>query len=172
MIYEDFFRGYVSTKNKRCTMQFKNKPSEELLSLDEAEQLPEYAAVLDKDTVLVDVDNAETSEILLNIIEAKEIRCRVYETTRGKHFFFKNDGSVVKCGSHINLACGIEADIKVGSTNSYAIRKYKSVTREIIYDKLEGEEYDTIPKWLLPIRHNQQFRGMESGDGRNQSLFN
>ena len=172
MIYEDFFRGYVSTKNKRCTMQFKNKPSEELLSLDEAEQLPEYAAVLDKDTVLVDVDNAETSEILLNIIEAKEIRCRVYETTRGKHFFFKNDGSVVKCGSHINLACGIEADIKVGSTNSYAIRKYNNKTRDIIYDKLENEEYDTIPKWLLPIRHNQQFRGMESGDGRNQSLFN
>ena len=106
------FKNYVPTKDKKCTMSFKDKSADELLTLDQVKKYPEYAGVLDDDTVLIDVDDEDASEILLSIVENQDLKCRVYKTTRGKHFLFKNTG-IKKCGTHVKLACGITADIKV-----------------------------------------------------------
>ena len=38
--------------------------------------------------------------------------------------------------------------------------------------QFEDEEYEDVPKWLLPINKSVNFLDMESGDGRNQALFN
>jgi putative DNA primase/helicase len=169
MAYE-FFRGYVPTKDKKCMMGFKGVPDEELLTLEEAEELDEYAGILSETTILVDVDDEEQSEILLNIVEAEELLCRVYKTTRGMHFLFKNVEQTLN-KIHANLACGLTADIKLGCKNSYSVLKFKGKTREIIYDILDDEEYEVCPKWLYPIKHRQGLLGMENSDGRNQALF-
>ena len=83
------FKNYVPTKDKKCTMSFKDKSADELLTLDQVKKYPEYAGVLDDNTVLIDVDDEDASEILLSIVENQDLKCRVYKTTRGKHFLFK-----------------------------------------------------------------------------------
>jgi len=162
------FRGYVPTKDKECTEKFKNRT--DLKTYDQVKHLPEFAGILSEDTVLIDIDDFEQSEILFKIVQDRELKCKVYKTSRGKHFYFKNDG-LKTCKTHTKLAICITADIKLGCRNSYAILKFNNVEREVIYDTPE-DEIQTIPKWLFPIRTSQEFMDMEAGDGRNQALFN
>ena len=173
----NFFKAYVPTKEKKCLLPFKGKSVDELKTLAEVQDLDEYAGILSDDAILIDVDDEEQSDILLQIVDDLDVRCRVYRTTRGKHFLFLNVGSdgqyicptnKIKC----TLACGISADIKIGAKNSYSVLKYAGKEREIIYDILPDEEYQEVPKWLLPVKTAYHFREMEAGDGRNQALFN
>lgn len=166
------FKGYVPTKSKKCTMPFKGKSSEELLNLRDARKCDEYAGILNDNTVLVDVDDYELSEILMKIVEDKQCACRVYETTRGKHFMFKNDGRIERNHTGCHLSNGLVADIKLGARTSYSVLKYKGKEREVIYDIYDDEDYEVVPKWLLPIKSKIDFIDMAEGDGRNQALFN
>lgn len=176
-----FFKAYVPTKNKKCMMSFKGKSADELLTLSEAKKYDEYAGILDDDSILIDIDDYDhegnlkhgvaLSPILFKMVEELDIRCRVYKATRGYHFLFKNS-KINKGGTDLTLACGLVADIKVGCKNSYEVLKYKGVEREIIYDILDGEEYQEIPFWLYPVKCNVDFVNMGDGDGRNQALFN
>ena len=165
------FRGYVKTKNKQCTMPFKGKSADELLNLRDARKLSEYAGILNDNTVLIDVDDLKLSEILMQIVEEKQLACKVYETTRGKHFLFLNDGRIEHNKTGCTLACGLKSDIKLGSRTSYSILKFKDKERTVIYDIFDDEEYEPVPKWLLPIKGKIDFLDMEEGDGRNQKLF-
>ena len=166
------FKGYVPTKQKKCTMPFMNKTAAELLTLDQVQSMKEYAGILDDDTVLIDVDDKAQSDILMQIVEDKNLLCRVYETTRGKHFLFKR-GEIERCGTHKKTAIGLTVDVKAGNKNSYEVLKFKNKERPIIYDILDGEEYQEIPKWLTIVNNRDiTFLDMETGDGRNQALFN
>lgn len=173
----ELFKGYVPTKNKKCLMPFKNVDASKLKTLEEAEEYEEYAGILNHSTILIDIDDYEQSEILMNIVEKRQLACRVYETSRGKHFLFKNldsagDNIQKTCKTKTTLAIGLKSDIKVGCKNSYSILKFKGENRKIIYDIFDDENYEVVPKWLLPIKYNVNFLTMEAGDGRNQALFN
>ena len=167
------FKNYVPTKDKKCTMSFKDKSADELLTLDQVKKYPEYAGVLDDNTVLIDVDDEDASEILLSIVENQDLKCRVYKTTRGKHFLFKRGEMLDKCYTHQKTAIGIPVDVKSGNKNCYEVLKFNGREREILYDILPGEDYDVLPKWLtiVPVKE-LSFLDMKSGDGRNQALFN
>lgn len=167
-----FFKGYVPTKKKKCLMSYKDKRPDQLLTIEEAGKLDEYAGILDTNTILIDVDEMEQAKKLFNLIESKECRCRVYQSTRGLHFLFLNTKGVVdKCYTHTNLACGINADIKVGLKNSYEVLKIDGKERVVLYDKLDDEEYQEVPFYLLPVKDKTDFTNMDDGDGRNNSLF-
>ena len=166
-----FFKGYVETKDKKCIEKFKNRTN--FKTYEQVKLLPEFAGILSEETILVDIDDFEQSEILMNIVEDLQLNCRVYATTRGKHFLFKNAG-IDKCFTHCKLAIGLTADIKVGVKNSYEILKFDGKEREIIYDIYEedGDEYQEIPKFMKPVKGKAEFLDMDAGDGRNQALFN
>lgn len=164
-----FFKGYVETRDKKCIEKFKGRT--EFKTFEQIQSLSEFAGILATDTILIDVDDAATSDILFNIVKERQLKCRVYETTRGKHFLFTNT-EVQTNRTHASLAMGIFADIKIGKRNSYSILKFNGKLRRIIYDTTENEEAEPLPKWLLPIRTNIEFVNMEAGDGRNQGLFN
>ena len=83
------FRGYVPTKNKSCLVPYKNKRPDELYTYEQVKNMDEFAGILADDVILIDIDDYEQSEILMNIVEDLQLNCRVCETTRGKHFFFK-----------------------------------------------------------------------------------
>lgn len=166
---DQFYKGYIRTKDKSSIDKFKGVDS--LRSFEEVKDLSEYAGVLAENVILIDVDDREQSEILMDIVDDLNVRCRVYKTTRGMHFLFMND-HVEKCKSHTKLACGLECDIKLGNRNSYEVLKYNGKERTIIYDILEDEEYESLPMWLTPLPSRIDFLNMESGDGRNQTLFN
>ena len=166
-----FFKGYVLTQNKKCIEKFKGRTS--FKSYAEVKELPEFAGILSEKTILVDVDDFEQSEMLFNIVKEKQLCCRVYKTTRGKHFLFNNPDLVNSNRTHATLAVGITADIKIGKRNSYSVLKFDGKERPILYDTTgKKEEAQDLPKWLLPVKTTADFIGMETGDGRNQALFN
>lgn len=166
-----FYRGYVETSDKGSIEKFKNIPDEDLRSEDEIDHLQGYGGVLTENTIVIDIDDHEQSEIVMDIIEDNQIACRVYETTRGMHFVFKNDGRQDGNRTEATSALGVVVDIKCGHRNSYQVLKRNNEEREIIYDIFDDEEPASVPKWLLPVRTNIDFFNLEEGDGRNQALF-
>lgn len=151
----------------------KFKDRTDFKTLEQVQSLDEYAGILANDAVLIDVDDGDQAELLMDIVEHLQLNCRVYQTTRGKHFLFKNtSGQIQKCFTHTNLACGLTADIKVGLKNSYEVLKFEGKERFIEWDIEDGMEYQELPKWLVPVRGSTEFLTMDAGDGRNQSLFN
>ncbi|MEG1336018.1 MAG: phage/plasmid primase, P4 family, partial [Clostridiales bacterium] len=162
------FRGYVVTEDKKCLEKFKGR--NDLKTYEQVKSLPEFAGILNDDVVLIDIDDFETSEILLKIVKHFNLKCRVYQTTRGKHFLFRNN-MVKNCGTKKTLAIGLESDIKVGCKNSYSILKFNGVERPMIIDTPDDEVED-LPKWLYPVNKNDlNFLGMKKGDGRNDALY-
>ena len=159
------YKGYVPTKGKVPTIKFKN--GAELLTLEQVKNEREYAGILADDTIVIDIDNAEQAEILMNIVEDLQLDCVVRQTTRGKHFLFKNSG-VDKCATGAKLACGLTADIKVGKHNSIQILKSDGEERFIEWD---CDEPQALPKWLFPIKSDVDLLGMEEGEGRNSTLY-
>lgn len=164
-----FFRGFVETKNKKCIEKFKGRT--DFKTFEQVQSLPEYAGILAAETILIDVDDFEASEILFKVVKEYALTCRVYRTSRGKHFLFKNSG-VPTNKTGCKLAIGLTADIKIGTRNSYEVLKYDNQNREILYDTAENEEAQQLPRWLLPVKSKMEFLNMETGDGRNQGLFN
>ena len=163
---QSLFKGFVLTKNKKCIERFKDRT--DLKTYDEVQPFPEFAGILADDTALVDIDNLEQSEIAMDIIEDKQIDCLVNQTTRGKHIFGLNDGSFTKCQTGVRLACGLRADVKIGSHNSYAILKYNGEER---FTEWDSDEYKPLPKWLTPVNAQFDFLDMEEGDGRDSALY-
>ena len=163
---QELFKGYLLTKGKQPIIKFKDA-----LPLSEVKNKAEYAGLLADNVILIDVDDFEQSEKLMSIVEDLQLNCRVYATTRGKHFLFYG-GKIDKCGTHLKLAVGIEADIKVGNHNSISVLKYDGKERKILYDIEENESYEEAPAWLIPVKNKTDFNSLGSGDGRNQELFN
>ncbi|WP_282926507.1 phage/plasmid primase, P4 family [Helcococcus kunzii] len=162
---DQLFKGYVITDNKKSTEKIRNRT--DFKTLDQVKNLPEYAGMLEDDVILIDIDDFEESEILLKIVEGENLKCRVYETTRGKHFLFKNELQKTNKIGALN-AIGISIDIKLGTKNSYEVIKFDNKERDILYDT---KEYQIVPNYLLPIKGAKSFLNLEEGDGRNQALF-
>lgn len=166
----ELFRGYVLTRNKECIEKFKGVKN--LKTLEQVQDFDEYAGILGDETILIDVDDGDTSDLLFRMVQDLGLKCRVYATTRGKHFLFRNPEKwVEKSWTKQTLAVGITTDAKVGRNNSYSILKFKGVNRPILMDCPE-DDIQIVPKWLTPVKTNTDFLGMEAGEGRNQSLFN
>ena len=165
-----FFTGYIITENKVSIEKFKNRT--DFKTLEQVQSLPEYAGVLASDAILIDVDDMEQSKILLDICEAENVRCKVLQSRSGMHFLFKNS-KIEKCYTKTTLACGLRnIDIKSGCRNSIEVLKIENKERKVLYDILEDEEYQEIPKWLFPLKCSTEFLDMDAGSGRNQALFN
>lgn len=164
----ELFRGYVPTDGKASMMKFKDDTP--LPTWEEVQKYPSYAGVILDGIVLVDFDIEEEGEKMLKIVRDLDIKCRAYKTTKGFHFYFQNDGSIVKNATRENVACGLRPDFKVGGRNSYAVLRLDGVDREIIYD-VECN-YDIIPSFLFPVKkHDVDFVNLGEGDGRNSELF-
>ena len=99
------YKGYIKTKGKKAIEAFKDRTK--YRTYDEVKNLEGFGGVLADDTILIDIDDAEQSEILMNIVEEYQLDCRVYCTSRGRHFLFKNH-SITRNRTHVPLIhpCG------------------------------------------------------------------
>ncbi|ETK27378.1 phage/plasmid primase, P4 family [Paenibacillus larvae subsp. larvae DSM 25719] len=162
----ELYKGFIQTKNKKPLKEYKDGSN--FISYEWARKLPEYAGILAEDIILVDVDDMDTSDTLLQIVDDLAIPCFVVDTTRGKHFLFRNS-EVSTNKTKTKTAVGIQVDMKLGSRNSYQILKHNGVARKWIR---KCELPDELPRWLLPVKTNVDFNALGEGDGRNQALFN
>ena len=166
------YRGFVPTKNKQSTMKYKGVPDEELLTYEDVKDLNEFAGVLAEDVVLIDIDDVEQSEKMFKIVEDLELICKVYQSRKGMHFLFKNNGLFDKCFTKKSLACGLVVDVKIGTSNGIEVLKIDGKERKVLYDKFDNEEYQVAPRWLIKVNYAPDFNNLGAGDGRNQELFN
>lgn len=165
-LYKKIYKGYVKTDGKKVVEKFGN--GAKLRTFDEAKDLESYAGVLNDDVIMIDIDDLDQSEKLMDIVEDLQLNCLVRQTTRGRHFLFKNS-DVERCGTHKTLALGLTADIKSGKKAVAEPLKIDGKERFIEWD---SEKLDQLPKWLYPVRSKVDFLDMDEGDGRNQALFN
>ena len=163
------YKGYVECKGKVSIEKLKNRTKWK--TYDEVKNLNGFGGVLADDTVLIDIDDPDQAETLMKIVEELQLNCKVICTSRGKHFLFKNH-SLPKCRTHVPLAVGLTADIKVGSKLSYEVLKIDGEERFCEWDIEAGGTYQEVPKWLFPVKATTDFVDMNAGDGRNQALFN
>lgn len=163
----NLYKGFVPSSNKVPTMSFKGKSSNELLTLEQVQRLPEYCGVLADDVVMVDIDTEEETEILLKIVRSLGLKCKVNKSRKGGHFLFKTESPMVN-RTRVKLAIGITADIKGGGKNSLECLKIDGKEREVLYDT---GDYQFLPKYLTPIKSNINLLNMCEGEGRNNALF-
>ena len=161
------YRGFIPTNNKKSLMSFKDRQDSELLSLEEVSKFNEYAGVLSENAVLIDVDDKEQSDVLFNIVTSRNLKCKVYATSRGKHFLFLTDKPMIN-KTHCKIAIGLTVDIKGGGKASYEVLKFNGVERNVLYD---AGSYEAVPKFLTPVKTNVDLLDMSAGDGRNNALF-
>ena len=161
------YKGYILTRNKQSLQKLQGVKT--FKTYEEVMDAPEFAGVLQDDVILIDIDDMDKSEIMMNIVEDMQLNCRVYQTKRGRHFVFKNS-NVKTCGTKKKLACGLEADIKIGGKNTYEVIKFDGEERFIEWDSDNGQ-YDELPKWMNVVKSNVKFDELEEGDGRNSALY-
>lgn len=169
---QELFEGYLPVNGKDPLIKWK-RPLE-LMSLDEVQKYDEYGGRLAPDIVCIDVDDMEQSEKLARIVEDKQLLCQIRRTDRGRHFYFKNDGTFLKNGAKIKSCLGITIDIRQGIGNSYCKLKSHGKIRPIEYDIYPNEELQEVPKWLRPLKVKNceiDLFNLKEGDGRNSDLF-
>lgn len=163
------YKGYVETKGKQTIEKLKGRTKWK--TYDEVKGCNGFGGVLADDIILIDIDDADQSEIMMNIVEDLQLDCKVYQTSRGRHFLFKNT-EIQRNRTHVQLAVGLTADIKLGSRLSYEVIKVDGEERFCEWDIEPGGKYQQIPKWMFPVKGVADFVDMDAGDGRNQALFN
>lgn len=161
----ELYKGYTKNDGKRPIDKIKGVSS--FRTLEEVQSFDSYGGVLADNVILVDVDDPEQSERLMDIIEDRQINCRVLQTSRGRHFLFLNSG-VDRGGTGLRLACGLTADIKVGSKLAVECLKCNGEERFVEWD---SDTYDPLPAWLRPVNTSMTLYNLGEGDGRNETLF-
>lgn len=165
----NIYKGYIRTKNKEAIESIKGR--KKFNALEDVKDAPEYAGMLAPGIVLIDLDDGEESDVLMDILKDKGVHTRIYKTTRGKHFIFKN-GGLKKNGNHLKSAINLTMDVKLGDKNSYEVIKVGGKDREILFDSTnDSGEYDVLPRWLIPVKTSMDFNNLKDGDGRNDAFF-
>ena len=163
---------YIILDGKTPTHSFKDGQGTK--TWEEVKDFDNVAVVVPKGYVVLDFDTTSDAEIMLNIVEALDLKCRVMKTTRGIHCWFKSPEEAPKNFIKNRLAVGIYCDRKAGGRNAYVKIKQDGKAREWIR-KVKAEDMEVVPKWLSSISAPSgkfDFKDMGEGSGRNQELFN
>lgn len=163
---------YIILDGKSPTHKFKDGVGAK--TWDEVKDFNDVAVIVSKGYIVLDFDTTSDAEIMLKIVESLDLKCRVMQTTRGYHFWFKTEEESPKCFTKSRLAIGIYCDRKSGGRNAYVKIKQDGKARKWI-KKIPFSDVETVPKWLAPVSaptNKFSFKGMGDGSGRNQELFN
>lgn len=164
-----FEKGYMPLGGKDGKVpQEDYKDRTKFYKIEEVKKLKGYGGVLNNNLVQIDIDDFEQSETVFKIVQDLDLKCSVLQTSRGKHFYFVNDG-VERRKQGYSTAIGIKIDVGIGSQNAIVPLKIKEETR--VWLK-ESDTLESLPAWLKPLdKKHIDFNTMQDGDGRNSSLF-
>ena len=163
---------YIILDGKNPTHGFKDGNGAK--SWDEVKDFNDVAVIVPKGYVVLDFDTTSDAEIMLKIVEALDLKCKVLKTTRGIHCWFKSPEEDPKNFIKNRLAIGIYCDRKAGGRNAYVKIKQDGKKREWIRT-VKASDMEVVPKWLSSVSAPSgkfAFKDMGEGSGRNQELFN
>lgn len=159
------YKGFIATNGKEPIEKYKGL--NKFKCYKDVQKLPSFAGVLRDDCILIDIDDAESAEKMMQIVEDMQIKCRVTCTSRGKHFTFRNSG-VDRCGTGLKLACGLVADIKCGGMPEVLKVDGEERFCEWGEENPEQGDYDELPIWMHPVNTKMDFNTTVS---RNSDFF-
>ena len=163
---------YIILDGKTPTHGFKDGQGTK--TWDEVKDFDNVAVVVPKGYVVLDFDTTSDAEIMLKIVDALDLKCRVMKTTRGIHCWFKAPEEDPKNFIKNRLAVGIYCDRKAGGRNAYVKIKQDGKNRKWIRN-IKSKDIEVVPKWLTSVSAPSgkfAFKEMGEGSGRNQELFN
>ena len=163
---------YIILDGKTPTHGFKDGQGTKTWS--EVKDFDNVAVVVPKGYVVLDFDTTSDAEIMLEIIDALNLKTKVMKTTRGIHCWFKSPEEDPKNFIKNRLAVGIYCDRKAGDRNAYVKIKQDGKKRKWIR-KVNATDIEVVPKWLTSVSAPSgkfSFKDMGEGSGRNQELFN
>lgn len=163
---------YIILDGKTPTHGFKNGIGAK--TWEEVKDFDDVAVIVPDGYVVLDFDTTSDAEIMLDIVNALDLKTRVMKTTRGIHCWFKSPEESPKNFIKNRLAVGIYCDRKAGGRNAYVKIKQDGHAREWI-KKVKTADLETVPKWLSAVSAPSgkfSFKDMGEGSGRNQELFN
>ena len=171
-LFKTYVEGNSKGDGKSPASGQRIKGEDKILSFEEASKHPCFGTVLKDGMIDISFDDAEMSEKFLEMAKANAWRCLVLKNpTNGHlHTFWKNEqGEITKLSAEDQkLAVGFIADIHGGST--YIPLRGHGVDRfPPIYDILADEEYQEVPKELLPVNTTAELWQQDKG-GRNNGL--
>lgn len=126
--------------------------------------------------VMVDIDTAEDLAAFERVLGYARVRVPTMITPHGKHFYFLANPEVVASNyTRGLLACGVMADIKVGSKNGFDCLKQEGDLqwREWVNEDAQLIPYPAFCKPVLKGNKAQEqgsFAGLHTGS-RNDNLF-
>ena len=115
------YKGYIKTKGKKAIEAFKDRTK--YRTYDEVKNLEGFGGVLADDTILIDIDDAEQSEILMNIVEEYQLTCLMIT---------HNMQSAIDLGNRIlmmdsgNIVLDIGEEEKKNMTVDVLLEKFKT----------------------------------------------
>ena len=100
--------------------------------------------IVPKPFIVLDFDTKSDADIMLQIIESLDLKCRVMKTTRGIHVWFRSE-EPWKNFKKTRLAIGIFSDCRSHSKNAYVKIKDSGQMRKWIR-KIPFDEVEEVPK--------------------------
>lgn len=163
--YDLLFRGYGDDD------KIKRKDGAPLKAFNEAATSRDLFGVFKEGIVMIDVDDRQSSDLILHILDDLHVSYLYQTTTRGCHVFFNHGRYTkqLKDKTHIMLACGLYADIKchpVDGTKLVKDTEPRPIEKSEFYTDLVE-----LPHYLVPIGAEREFLDMRDGDSRNSSLY-
>ncbi len=160
----------ILDSNKKPLHKFKDGKAK---TWDEVKDFNNIGMIVPEPFIVLDFDTVSDYQIMLKIIEDLDLHCNVMKTSRGYHIWFKS-AEPWKNFVKSRLALGIYCDCRSYGKNGYVKIKDNGVLRKWIR-RYDDNDISYVPKYLYPVNrtgNNFSFKGMKSGDGRNQELFN
>lgn len=154
---------YIKIDNNKVPLNSLDKT----YTYSEIENDPAVAILVPEGYVVLDLDNEDHFNCLCNIIEAKNIKCKIMKTSRGGHFWFKTADTVPNF-INVNTPITLKTDIKCGGKKSLVTIKKDGKWRKWLK---QDEIVDELPFWLIPLKYDKDLYDMSDGDGRDSQLF-
>lgn len=164
----EIYRGYIKTIGKKPIETFKDDDSK-LVTWETARKYDGFGGVLQENVMFLDIDTQEEKNLLLKILESKNIPVTALETSKGAHFYFEIPNDLKKNSIEWYSPIGIQVTTKLGSKNVCEPLKMNGENRKWLS---KSDSLAVLPKWLYPIDKSKNHIPNLSEGGRNQNLFN
>lgn len=166
LLYAGYYVGR-SDNPKAPLMRSGEQPSPSLTK--EVLGAKSVVAKLAKNVLMIDCDNQVDCDAMDKAVATLNIKVPTMITTRGKHYYFSNNGLESKCFTGVRLACGIKCDIKDGAKNAFDCIKIDGDFRRWVN---ADAPLQVLPKAFYPLSIKlESLSGMSEGS-RNQTIIN